>query len=42
MGYDDVAAREVIRISFGPQTTETDIDAVLAEYRALIGKRRAA
>ena len=42
MGYGDAAAREVIRVSFGPQTTEADIDALLAEYRALIGKRRAA
>ena len=42
MGYPEEQAREVIRISFGPQTRESDIDALLAEYRALIGKRRAA
>ncbi|HEX8126907.1 MAG TPA: aminotransferase class V-fold PLP-dependent enzyme [Allosphingosinicella sp.] len=42
MGWPEDAAREVIRVSFGPQTRESDIDALLAEYRALIGKRRAA
>jgi cysteine desulfurase len=42
MGWAEEAAREVIRVSFGPQTRESDIDALLAEYRALIGKRRAA
>jgi cysteine desulfurase len=42
MGYTEAAAREVIRVSFGPPTTEADIDALLAEWRALFGKRRAA
>jgi cysteine desulfurase len=42
MGFDEAAAREVIRVSFGPQTVDADIDALLAEYRALLGKRRAA
>ncbi|MBV8687204.1 MAG: aminotransferase class V-fold PLP-dependent enzyme [Alphaproteobacteria bacterium] len=42
MGWPEDSAREVIRVSFGPQTVESDIDALLAEYRALIGKRRAA
>ncbi|HEY0149245.1 MAG TPA: cysteine desulfurase family protein [Allosphingosinicella sp.] len=42
MGYDETAAREVIRVSFGPQTVEADIDALLGEWRALFGKRRAA
>jgi cysteine desulfurase len=42
MGYSEAAAREVIRVSFGPQTEEADIDAILAEWRALFGKRRAA
>jgi cysteine desulfurase len=42
MGYPEEAAREIIRVSFGPQTDEADIDALLGEYRALIGKRRAA
>jgi cysteine desulfurase len=42
MGWSEETAREVIRVSFGPQTRESDIDALLAEYRALIGKRQAA
>jgi cysteine desulfurase len=42
MGWREEKAREVIRISFGAQTRESDIDALLTEYRALIGKRRAA
>lgn len=42
MGWPEESAREVIRVSFGPRTTAADIDALLAEYRALIGKRRAA
>jgi cysteine desulfurase len=42
MGYSEAAAREVIRVSFGPQTSEADIDALLHEWRALFGKRRAA
>jgi cysteine desulfurase len=42
MGYEEAAAREVIRVSFGPQTVEADIDALLGEWRALFGKRRAA
>jgi cysteine desulfurase len=42
MGWPEEAAREVIRVSFGPQTRESDVDALLAEYRALIAKRRAA
>jgi cysteine desulfurase len=42
MGWSETAAREVIRVSFGPQTRESDIEALLAEYRGLIGKRRAA
>jgi cysteine desulfurase len=42
MGWSEEAAREVIRVSFGPQTRESDIDALLGEWRALCGKRRAA
>ncbi|HEX4739099.1 MAG TPA: aminotransferase class V-fold PLP-dependent enzyme [Allosphingosinicella sp.] len=42
MGWTEGAAREVIRVSFGPSTRESDIDALLAEWRAMIGKRRAA
>ena len=33
---------EVIRVSFGPQTVESDVDAWLGEWRAMYGKRRAA
>ena len=42
MGMDEEAAREVIRVSFGPQTTEAEVDALLAEWRALYARRRAA
>ena len=42
MGWSEDAAREVIRVSFGPATGEAAIDALLAEWRALAGKRRAA
>jgi cysteine desulfurase len=42
MGWSEEAAREVIRVSFGPQTVESDIDALLGEWRAMYGKRRAA
>jgi cysteine desulfurase len=42
MGWSEAAAREVIRISFGPGTCESDIEALIAEWRALAGKRRAA
>ena len=42
MGWPEDKAREVIRVSFGPQTRESDIDALLAEWSALFGKRRAA
>jgi cysteine desulfurase len=42
MGWSEDKAREVIRVSFGPQTRESDIDILLDEWRALFGKRRAA
>lgn len=42
MGWREDEAREVIRVSFGPSTRESDIDALLAEWRALFGRRRAA
>jgi len=42
MGWPEEAAREVIRISFGPQTRESDIDALLDHWTAMYGKRRAA
>ena len=42
MAWPEEQAREVIRISFGPATSEADIDALLAQWRSLAGKRRAA
>jgi cysteine desulfurase len=42
MGITEEEAREVIRVSFGPQTVAGDIDALLAEWRALHARRRAA
>jgi cysteine desulfurase len=42
MGWPEEKAREVIRVSFGPQTLESDIDALLDQWTALFGKRRAA
>ena len=39
MGMNEEAAREVIRVSFGPQTVEGDIDALLAEWRRLYERR---
>jgi cysteine desulfurase len=42
MGMDEPAAREVIRVSFGPQTVAEDVDALLAEWRKLFERRRAA
>ena len=41
MGWDETAAREVIRISFGPDTSEADIDRVSAEWRAIASSLRA-
>jgi len=42
MGMAEEAAREVIRVSFGPQTVEGHIEALLAEWRKLFERRRAA
>ncbi|HEY0012248.1 MAG TPA: cysteine desulfurase family protein [Allosphingosinicella sp.] len=42
MGWSEEAAREVIRVSFGPATSEADVDALLHHWRALFAKRRAA
>ena len=42
MGWAEEEAREVIRISFGPRTSEADIEALLAVWRSLASKRRAA
>jgi cysteine desulfurase len=42
MGWTDEAAREVIRVSFGPETDDAAIDALLDRWRAMFEKRRAA
>ncbi|MGZ8997984.1 MAG: cysteine desulfurase family protein [Allosphingosinicella sp.] len=42
MGMNEDEAREVIRVSFGPQTVEADIDALLLNWRELYERRRAA
>jgi len=42
MGMDEESAREVIRVSFGPATCEAEIDALVAEWRKLYERRRAA
>ena len=42
MGWPEEKAREVIRVSFGPQTRASDVDALLDQWAAMYGKRRAA
>ena len=42
MGMGEEEAREVIRVSFGPETVEPHIDALLDEWRKLYERRRAA
>ncbi len=42
MGWSEEAAREVIRVSFGPATSEAEIGSLLGHWRALFEKRRAA
>lgn len=42
MGMAEDEAREVIRVSFGPATGAGEIDALLAEWRKLYERRRAA
>jgi cysteine desulfurase len=42
MGWDERAAREVVRISFGPQTTAAEVDAVCAAWEQLAERKRAA
>ena len=42
MGMETAAAREAIRVSFGPETDETHIDAFVAAWRTLFDRRRAA
>jgi cysteine desulfurase len=42
MGMSEEEAREAIRVSFGPDTVEAHIEALLAEWRMLYDRRRAA
>lgn len=42
MDMAEAAAREVVRISFGPDTTAADIDALLDQWRKLSARRAAA
>ncbi len=40
MGWDDEAAAQVVRVSFGPQTGEADVDRFLAAWTAMADKAR--
>lgn len=40
MGWDEAAASEVVRVSFGPQTGEGDIDRFLAAWTAMAQRAR--
>ena len=42
MGWDPVAAREVIRVSFGATTTAAEVDRFAAEWTRIVERRRAA
>jgi cysteine desulfurase len=42
MGLPETLASSVIRVSFGPSTSEVDIERFLGEWRALAGRARAA
>lgn len=42
MGWSEDEAREVIRVSFGRDTNEADVDAFIAQWRAMFDRRRAA
>lgn len=42
MGHDDIAAGEVVRVSFGPETGEADIDRFLAAWRTIHDRAKAA
>jgi len=42
MGWDPVAAREVVRVSFGATTTQADIDRFAEEWVRIVERRRAA
>lgn len=38
MGWDDAAAGEVVRVSFGPSTSEADVDRFIAAWRAMAAR----
>jgi cysteine desulfurase len=42
MGWDAVAAGEVVRVSFGPETSEADIDRFIASWIAIKDRAQAA
>jgi len=42
MGWDPVAAREVVRVSFGATTSQADIDRFVEEWVRIVERRRAA
>lgn len=42
MDWDEAAAREVVRVSFGASTTEEEVDRFARLWTAMAGKRRAA
>ncbi|WP_116089810.1 cysteine desulfurase family protein [Sphingomonas crusticola] len=42
MGWDEVAAREVIRVSLAPETTEAEVERFLEVFATIAERRRAA
>jgi cysteine desulfurase len=42
MGWEEQVAREVVRVSFGPQTTQEEVDAFAAAWEKLAARKRAA
>lgn len=40
MGWDDVAASEIVRVSFGPATDEADVDRFLRQWTGLMERGR--
>ena len=40
-GHPEEIATGVIRVSFGPSTTEADVDRFLAEWRGIAGRAKA-
>ena len=42
MGVPDEVAAGFLRISFGPETSESDVDAFLAEWQRIASRQRAA